>query len=83
VVRAVRSFAKRKYPGATISFPVLLGFTDSHYFRTWVSRATVLPIYGPAQTVGGGYHGNDERISRQAFLDGIRNYYEVVTEISK
>jgi acetylornithine deacetylase/succinyl-diaminopimelate desuccinylase-like protein len=84
LVAAIARFAKKKYPGAAISFPVLLGFTDSHYFRDLgIQSYGFEPFVGPERTLGGGYHGNDERIGKQAFIDGVRNFYDVVMEISR
>ncbi len=84
LVKAIATVGKRKHPEATISFPVLTGFTDCHYFRNLaIESYGFTPFLASAQNLGGGYHGNDERISRQAFLAGVRLYYDVVLEVSK
>ncbi|MEP7273543.1 MAG: M20/M25/M40 family metallo-hydrolase [Acidobacteriota bacterium] len=84
MVRAIAAVAERKHPDATISFPVLLGFTDCHYFRDLgIESYGFTPFLGSPQNLGGGYHGNDERIARVAFLAGVRLYFEVVAEVSR
>ena len=84
LVKAITRFSKRKYPAATISFPVLLGFTDSHFFRDLgIQSYGFEPFVGSSRELGGGYHGNDERIGKKPFLDGVRNLYEVVLEIAQ
>jgi acetylornithine deacetylase/succinyl-diaminopimelate desuccinylase-like protein len=84
LVAAITRFTKRKYPSAKITFPVSLGFTDSHYFRDLgIQSYGFEPFVGSERALGGGYHGNDERIGKQAFVDGVKNLYDVVVEIAR
>ena len=82
LVTIIRTFAREKYPGSTITFPVLAGFTDSHYFRDLgIASYGFSPLVARPALTGGGFHGNDERIGREAFLEGVRVYTEVVSRI--
>jgi acetylornithine deacetylase/succinyl-diaminopimelate desuccinylase-like protein len=84
LVKAVAAISKQRYPEAIIAFPVLAGFTDSHYFRDLgVMSYGFSPFVAPARELGGGYHGNDERIGQKAYVEGIRFFYEVVERLAK
>jgi acetylornithine deacetylase/succinyl-diaminopimelate desuccinylase-like protein len=84
LVRAVARVVKRRYPQAIITHPVLAGFTDSHFFRDLgVMSYGFSPFIAQSRDLGGGYHGNDERIGRKAFVDGVRFFYEVVEQLAK
>ncbi len=84
LVAAVREIVKRRYPGALISHPVLAGFTDSHFFRDLgVHSYGFSPFVAPARELGSGFHGNDERIGRQAFVDGMKFFYEVIEKLAR
>ena len=84
LVKAVAAISKQRYPEAIIAFPVLAGFTDSHYFRDLgVMSYGFSPFVAPARELGGGYHGNDERIGKNAFVEGLRFFYEVVERLAK
>lgn len=84
LVKAVAAVAKKRYPAAIITHPVLTGFTDSHYFRSMgILCYGFSPFVAPPRELGGGFHGNDERIGKKPFVDGVRFFYEVVELISK
>jgi acetylornithine deacetylase/succinyl-diaminopimelate desuccinylase-like protein len=82
LVRTVAAVSQKRYPGAIITHPVLAGFTDSHYFRErGVMSYGFSPFVAPPRELGGGYHGNDERIGKKAFAEGVRFFYEVVEQL--
>lgn len=84
LVKAVADVVQRRYPGAIISHPVLAGFTDSHYFRVLgVHSYGFSPFVAPGRELGGGFHGNDERIGQKAFADGVKFFYDVIERLAK
>jgi acetylornithine deacetylase/succinyl-diaminopimelate desuccinylase-like protein len=84
LVKAVAAIAKQRYPEAIITHPVLAGFTDSHYFRELgVMSYGFSPFVASPRELGGGYHGNDERIGKKAYVEGVRFFYEVVERLAK
>jgi acetylornithine deacetylase/succinyl-diaminopimelate desuccinylase-like protein len=81
---AIAAVTKERHPEAILTLPVLAGFTDSHYFRdAGIVSYGFSPFLASPRELGGGYHGNDERIGRQAFLDGVRFFYEVVARAAR
>jgi len=84
LVKAVADVVQRRYPGAIITHPVLAGFTDSHYFRVLgVHSYGFSPFVAPGRELGGGFHGNDERIGKKAFADGVKFYFDVIERLAK
>lgn len=84
IVKTIGEVGARRYSGAVLTFPVLAGFTDSHYFRDLgIASYGFSPFVASPGELGGGFHGNDERIGKKAFLEGIRFHYDVVAEIVK
>jgi acetylornithine deacetylase/succinyl-diaminopimelate desuccinylase-like protein len=84
LVKTVAAIAKQRYPEAIITHPVLAGFTDSHYFRELgVMSYGFSPFVASPRELGGGYHGNDERIGKKAYVEGVRFFYEVVERLAK
>jgi len=84
LVKAVAAISKQRYSEAIITYPVLAGFTDSHYFRNLgVMSYGFSPFVAPYRELGGGYHGNDERIGKKAYVEGVRFFYEVVERLAK
>lgn len=82
LVGRLREVVARRHPGAIITFPVMAGFTDSHYFRRrGVSSYGLSPFLAAPSSLGTGHHGNDERIGYQAFIDGVDFYAAVVEAI--
>ncbi|HKX26648.1 MAG TPA: M20/M25/M40 family metallo-hydrolase [Blastocatellia bacterium] len=84
LVKAVAAVSKRRFPEALITYPVLAGFTDSHYFRDLgIMSYGFSPFVAPSRELGGGFHGNDERIGKKVFVEGIRFFYEVIDQLAK
>jgi acetylornithine deacetylase/succinyl-diaminopimelate desuccinylase-like protein len=84
LVKAVAAVCKQRHPEAIITYPVLAGFTDSHYFRDLgVMSYGFSPFVAPPRELGGGYHGNDERIGKKAYVDGVKFFYEVVERLAR
>ncbi|MGH9799791.1 MAG: M20/M25/M40 family metallo-hydrolase, partial [Blastocatellia bacterium] len=84
LVKAVADVVSRRYPGAIITHPVLAGFTDCHFFRDLgVQSYGFSPFVAPPRELGGGFHGNDERIGKKAFVDGVKFFYEVVERLAR
>ena len=82
LVARLREIVGRRHPGAIVTFPVMAGFTDSHYFRrAGVNSYGLSPFLAAPSRLGTGHHGNDERIGYQAFVDGVGFYTEVVEAI--
>ncbi len=81
---AIAAVTKRHYPDAILTQPVLAGFTDSHYFRDLgVVSYGFSPFLASPRELGGGFHGNDERIGMKAFTEGIKFFYEVVAQAAR
>ncbi len=79
LVTAVKRISSKRYPGAVITYPVLAGFTDSHYFRKLgVNCYGFSPFVAGQRDLGGGFHGNDEKIGKQPYMDGVRYFFEIV-----
>ena len=84
LVKAVADVVSRRFPGAIISHPVLAGFTDCHYFRELgIHSYGFSPFVASGRELGGGFHGNDERIGKKAFVDGVKFFYEVIERLAK
>jgi acetylornithine deacetylase/succinyl-diaminopimelate desuccinylase-like protein len=84
LVKTVAAISKERYPEAIITYPVLAGFTDSHYFRDMgVMSYGFSPFVAPPRELGGGYHGNDEHIGQKAYTEGVRFFYEIVERLAK
>ncbi len=84
LVKTVAALVKQRYPEAVITYPVLAGFTDSHYYRDLgVMSYGFSPFVASPRDLGGGYHGNDERIGRKAYVEGVRFFYEIVERLAK
>ena len=82
--KTVAAIAKQRYPEAIITHPVLAGFTDSHYYRELgVMSYGFSPFVASPRELGGGYHGNDERIGKKAYVEGVKFFYEVVERLAK
>jgi acetylornithine deacetylase/succinyl-diaminopimelate desuccinylase-like protein len=81
LIRSIANVTKRRFPEAILTYPVLAGFTDSHYFRELgIQSYGFSPFVAAPRDLGGGVHGNDERIKRTVFVEGLRFYYEVVSQ---
>jgi acetylornithine deacetylase/succinyl-diaminopimelate desuccinylase-like protein len=81
---AIAAVTKQRHPEAVITLPVLAGFTDSHFFRDLgIVSYGFSPFLASPRELGGGFHGNDERIGIKAFTEGVRFHYEVVTRAAQ
>ncbi|MFN7999935.1 MAG: M20/M25/M40 family metallo-hydrolase [Acidobacteriota bacterium] len=84
LVKTVAKVTKQRYPEAIITHPVLAGFTDSHFFRDLgVMSYGFSPFVAPPRELGGGFHGNDERIGQKAYVEGVRFFYEIVEQLAR
>ncbi|HEY6400364.1 MAG TPA: M20/M25/M40 family metallo-hydrolase [Blastocatellia bacterium] len=84
LVKTVAAVSKERYPESIITYPVLAGFTDSHYFRDLgVMSYGFSPFVAPPRELGAGYHGNDEHIGKKAYVEGVRFFYEIVERLVK
>ncbi|HZF40067.1 MAG TPA: M20/M25/M40 family metallo-hydrolase [Blastocatellia bacterium] len=84
LVKTVAAVGKERYPESIVTYPVLAGFTDSHYFRDLgVMSYGFSPFVAPPRELGGGYHGNDEHIGKKAYVEGVRFFYEVVEQLAR
>jgi acetylornithine deacetylase/succinyl-diaminopimelate desuccinylase-like protein len=84
LVKTVAAISKERYPEAIITYPVLAGFTDSHYFRDLgVMSYGFSPFVATPRELGGGYHGNDEHIGKNAYVEGVRFFYEIVERLAR
>jgi acetylornithine deacetylase/succinyl-diaminopimelate desuccinylase-like protein len=74
---------KEKHPGAVITTKMLSGYTESQLYRQLgITAYGWAPIYTSAEE-DEGVHGNNERISVKNVREGMREFYEVVKEISR
>jgi acetylornithine deacetylase/succinyl-diaminopimelate desuccinylase-like protein len=78
----LRELAARRHPGAPVTTPLAVGFTDCHFFR---ERG--IPCYGfvPIQVRESDVvqvHGNDERVSIENIRSGTRLTYEIVSRLA-
>jgi acetylornithine deacetylase/succinyl-diaminopimelate desuccinylase-like protein len=79
--KAIEAVIAEQYAGARITPSVSTGFTDSHF-----TRDAGIDSYGfdPSITPEAEWsriHGNDERISVAAFLQGVRDMRAIVTTV--
>ncbi len=78
---AIERVTKELYPNSRVMPSVSTGFTDSHFTR---DQGIVSYGFDPIITLGGeetGVHGNDERISVEAFRQGIRDMQAIVRDV--
>jgi acetylornithine deacetylase/succinyl-diaminopimelate desuccinylase-like protein len=78
----VKAVARQFHPGTEVTTPLLMGFTDCHFFRE-----KGIPCYGftPFQMTNEeltGVHGNDERISLDNIALGTRMMTEIVRRMA-
>ena len=84
LVKAVAAVTKRNYAEAIITYPVQAGFTDCHFFRdAGIHSYGFSPFIAAPRGFGGGVHGNDERIGKQMYLDGVKFFYEVIAQVAQ
>ncbi len=81
--RTIAAVTKRHHPNALITTTLLSGYTESQLFRQLgITSYGWAPIYTTADD-DEGVHGNNERISVKNVREGTKEFYEVVTEISR
>lgn len=81
-IQIIGEIAKRDDPDAVVSFPLVAGFTDCHYFR---ERG--IPCYGFLPFKLGskeliGYHGKDERLSIKNLESGMQLMFELANKLA-
>jgi len=92
VAESLRGLVRRRFPDAVVTYPVTVGFTDSHYFRRrGINCYGFSPFVGYPQSLGArplgarplgdGYHGNDERIGRAVFIDGVDLLFDLLAPL--
>jgi acetylornithine deacetylase/succinyl-diaminopimelate desuccinylase-like protein len=79
--RAIETMAAKNHPGSRVIPSVTTGFTDSHFFRdlgivSYGFTGIVTPMSEFVRV-----HGNDERVSIQAFRDAIQDMFDVVSQV--
>lgn len=78
---AIERVTKELYPNSRVLPSVSTGFTDSHFTR---DQGIVSYGFDPIITLEGeatGVHGNDERISVEAFRQGLRDMQAIVRDV--
>jgi acetylornithine deacetylase/succinyl-diaminopimelate desuccinylase-like protein len=80
--QAVEEVARRHYPGALVTTPMLAGFTDSHFFRRIGIASYGLAPFVLTEDESRRVHGNDERVSRANLEFGTRFIFEVVYRVA-
>jgi acetylornithine deacetylase/succinyl-diaminopimelate desuccinylase-like protein len=80
--KALQQVANNHDPGARVTTPLVVGFTDCHYFRE-----KGIPCYGfmpfkLTEKEAALLHGNDERLSVDNVKFGTRVMYEIVQELA-
>lgn len=81
LLQIIKEVAGKYNPGVAVVKPLLVGFTDSHYFRK-----KNIPSYGfiPFKLEDKDlalFHGNDERVSVENVKFGTRVLYEIVRKL--
>jgi acetylornithine deacetylase/succinyl-diaminopimelate desuccinylase-like protein len=72
----------RRHDGARVVPGVSTGFTDSHFFRDLGIASYGFGPFVVAQEERRGVHGNDERLSVEALIEGTRLLIDVVEEFT-
>jgi acetylornithine deacetylase/succinyl-diaminopimelate desuccinylase-like protein len=71
------------HPGAVVTTKLLSGYTESQLYRQLgIIAYGWAPIYTTPEE-DEGVHGNNERITVKNVRQGTREFYEVVSEISR
>ena len=78
---AIEEVTSERHPGSRVTPYVSTGFTDSHFFRD-----LGIPSYGFTPTVTpeaefARIHGNDERISVEAFKRGVIDHLAIIAAV--
>ncbi|MBA3514872.1 MAG: M20/M25/M40 family metallo-hydrolase [Pyrinomonadaceae bacterium] len=79
----ITSVAKTYHPEAVITTKMLSGYTESQLYRQLgIISYGWAPIYTTTEE-NAGVHGNNERITVKNIREGIREFYEVVSQIAR
>ncbi len=79
--RAIQTVIAEQYAGATLTPSVSTGFTDSHFTRdAGIASYGFDPIIVP-ESEGLRIHGNDERVSVEAFQQGVRDMQAIIDTV--
>ena len=78
---AIEEFSQESYPGSRVAPSVSTGFTDSRF-----TRGLGIASYGfnPLVSTGDEYssiHGNNERISEEAFRQSVKDLEKILDKI--
>jgi acetylornithine deacetylase/succinyl-diaminopimelate desuccinylase-like protein len=78
---AIESIVAEHYPGSKVFPAVVTGFTDSHFTRdAGIDSYGFDPLVTPEKEWAR-IHGNDERISVEAFRRGLRDMFAIISEV--
>jgi acetylornithine deacetylase/succinyl-diaminopimelate desuccinylase-like protein len=79
--RAIESVTAERHPGSTVMPAVSTGFTDSHFTRDLgIASYGFNPIVVP-ETEFSRIHGNDERVSVDAFKRGVSDHLAIIETV--
>jgi acetylornithine deacetylase/succinyl-diaminopimelate desuccinylase-like protein len=79
--RAIESVTGERHPGSRVMPSVASGFTDSHFTRDLgIASYGFDPIVVP-EAEGVRIHGNDERVSVNAFKRGVSDHLAIIQEV--
>jgi acetylornithine deacetylase/succinyl-diaminopimelate desuccinylase-like protein len=79
--QAIEAVIAEQHAGATVSPSVATGFTDSHFTRdAGIASYGFDPIVVP-ESEGLRVHGNDERVSVDAFQRGVRDMQAIIDTV--
>jgi acetylornithine deacetylase/succinyl-diaminopimelate desuccinylase-like protein len=81
IIQVIKEVARKHNPEAVVTRPLLVGFTDSHYFRKkGIPSYGFIPFKLSDQDMSL-FHGNDERVSVDNVRFGTRMLYEIVRKL--
>ena len=79
--KVITSVSERVF-GAPVVPIVSTGFTDSHFFRDLgITSYGYSPFAFKPQEFAG-VHGNDERVSVENIVEGIKTFYKVLVDFA-
>jgi acetylornithine deacetylase/succinyl-diaminopimelate desuccinylase-like protein len=79
--RAIESVTSERHPGSSVISRVSTGFTDSHFTRDLgIISYGFDPIVIPESELSR-IHGNDERVSVEAFRRGVGDHLEIIKAV--
>ncbi|HZW60126.1 MAG TPA: hypothetical protein VFE85_07520, partial [Woeseiaceae bacterium] len=79
--KAIESVTAERHPGSRVIPAVSTGFTDSHFTRDLgIASYGFDPIVVP-EAESSRIHGNDERISTEAFRRGVLDHLAIIENV--